>query len=346
MNNCKSPVANESPTDPLKNRAPCESKSESEKKCTRVTTIEITQPSTETLPVAQSSSLQIRDVHVQPASTALLTRVLEVMDFDIQHFMLMCFCVLNIFIFVIGNVLFGIGVAAHSNIDNLMPVNDLRRLKCFNQLRLFRNVAIGLIIMFGHGQYSLWYHQLLLCPVQEQDSVGHSRGSGLLSGGNTGHLCHSMLCHLGFFWGLPDDKAFFHALRTHYDGNPNSLNAVSRAIDLMQIELDCCGVKSASDFRSTKWFKHFRPSNNVSVPASCCKLTNKQTRELVDEKCPFKQPGKSNPHTASPCSDAVMPLTYSIQRILTALFVLLVIAEAVHTSLGFKLVRRWRLDND
>ena len=344
MNNCKSPIANESATDPLKNRAPCEPKSESEKKCTRVPTIEITQPSTETLPVAQSSSLQIRDVHVQPASTALLTRVLEVMDLDIQQFMLMCFCVLNIFIFVIGTVLFGIGVAAHSNIDNLMPVNDLRRLKFFNQLRLFRNVAIGLICL---GMVSILFGTIACYNALFKNKTALATLSVVVFFLEVIQVISVIACYA--IWGSSEGyltTKLFHALRTHYDGNPNSFNAVSRAIDLMQIELDCCGVKSASDFRSTKWFKHFRPSNNVSVPASCCKLINKQTRELVDEKCPFKQPGKSNPHTASPCSDAVMPLTYSIQRILTALFVLLVIAEAVHTGLGFKLVRRWRLDND
>lgn len=47
-----------------------------------------------------------------------------------------------------------------------------------------------------------------------------------------------------------------------YDGE----NSESRAVDLLQTELQCCGVQNYTFWSSTSWF-----SRNETVPRSCCK---------------------------------------------------------------------------
>ncbi|XP_006627331.1 tetraspanin 36 [Lepisosteus oculatus] len=49
-----------------------------------------------------------------------------------------------------------------------------------------------------------------------------------------------------------------------YDGK----NSESRAVDYLQQQLQCCGVKNYSDWNNTEWF---HTSGNGSVPQSCCK---------------------------------------------------------------------------
>ncbi|XP_030633570.1 tetraspanin 36 [Chanos chanos] len=48
-----------------------------------------------------------------------------------------------------------------------------------------------------------------------------------------------------------------------YDGK----NSESRAVDFLQSQLHCCGVRNYTDWFATPWYS----SNNSTVPQSCCK---------------------------------------------------------------------------
>ncbi|XP_076010153.1 tetraspanin 36 [Genypterus blacodes] len=52
-----------------------------------------------------------------------------------------------------------------------------------------------------------------------------------------------------------------------YDGGED---AETTAVDLLQTQLQCCGVESYTNWTSTPWFT----THNTSVPASCCKDPN------------------------------------------------------------------------
>ncbi|XP_044518849.1 tetraspanin-3 isoform X2 [Gracilinanus agilis] len=52
--------------------------------------------------------------------------------------------------------------------------------------------------------------------------------------------------------------------------NGTSPDAASRAIDYVQRQLHCCGIRNYSDWENTDWFKE---TKNQSVPLSCCKTS-------------------------------------------------------------------------
>ncbi|TRY86521.1 hypothetical protein DNTS_010141 [Danionella cerebrum] len=59
-----------------------------------------------------------------------------------------------------------------------------------------------------------------------------------------------------------------------YDG----LSSETHAVDYLQTQLECCGVKNLSDWTSTPWFSQ----HNSSVPRSCCKAnTTECTGQLA-----------------------------------------------------------------
>ncbi|KAI4895131.1 hypothetical protein NFI96_030608 [Prochilodus magdalenae] len=58
-----------------------------------------------------------------------------------------------------------------------------------------------------------------------------------------------------------------------YDGK----NPETRAVDYLQSQLHCCGVKNFSDWTNTTWHS----SHNNSVPISCCKANSTCTGEIM-----------------------------------------------------------------
>ncbi|XP_051916421.1 tetraspanin-3 [Hippocampus zosterae] len=85
-----------------------------------------------------------------------------------------------------------------------------------------------------------------------------------------------------------DVNSSIHEVYNEYNGT-NS-NAQSRAIDYLQRQLQCCGIRNYSDWQYTHWFD---TSKNNSVPISCCNskvgglCTGSLTRpeELYQEGC-------------------------------------------------------------
>ncbi|XP_036434333.1 tetraspanin 36 [Colossoma macropomum] len=57
-----------------------------------------------------------------------------------------------------------------------------------------------------------------------------------------------------------------------YDGK----NAETRAVDYLQSQLQCCGVRNYTDWTSTPWFS----SHNRTVPHSCCKANTTCTGQF------------------------------------------------------------------
>ncbi|XP_017570273.2 tetraspanin 36 [Pygocentrus nattereri] len=57
-----------------------------------------------------------------------------------------------------------------------------------------------------------------------------------------------------------------------YDGK----NAETRAVDFLQSQLQCCGVKNYTDWTSIPWFS----SHNRTVPHSCCKANTTCTGQF------------------------------------------------------------------
>lgn len=59
-----------------------------------------------------------------------------------------------------------------------------------------------------------------------------------------------------------------------YDGE----NSESHAVDYLQSQLECCGVKNYTDWTTVPWF-----SKNNSVPHSCCKTNATQCTGLFNQ---------------------------------------------------------------
>lgn len=63
----------------------------------------------------------------------------------------------------------------------------------------------------------------------------------------------------------------------YYIGKPmdNSTNPISRAWDLVQFNLECCGALNKNDyFNATSWNRTnpYQPNTTLSVPFTCCPL--------------------------------------------------------------------------
>ncbi|MBN3301122.1 TSN3 protein, partial [Amia calva] len=61
-----------------------------------------------------------------------------------------------------------------------------------------------------------------------------------------------------------------------YDGH----NAETGAVDYLQKQLQCCGVKSYNDWNTTSWFNS---TGNSTVPLSCCKVNNNNCTGRIDQ---------------------------------------------------------------
>lgn len=107
------------------------------------------------------------------------------------------------------------------------------------------------------------------------------------------------------------ERALVDSMKTSYDGSANSNSTFSRALDLVQVSLGCCGVTGVRDFVNTPWFAR-RPQPNITVPVTCCQVadhplpsvttdTQPDGATLINASCPFQSPGKDNPNTATPC---------------------------------------------
>ncbi|XP_012683983.1 tetraspanin 36 [Clupea harengus] len=60
-----------------------------------------------------------------------------------------------------------------------------------------------------------------------------------------------------------------------YDGN----NPETHTVDLLQSQLQCCGVQNYTDWSGTPWFS----SHNNTVPLSCCKTNNTECTGRPDQ---------------------------------------------------------------
>nr|XP_055057660.1 tetraspanin 37 [Misgurnus anguillicaudatus] len=67
---------------------------------------------------------------------------------------------------------------------------------------------------------------------------------------------------------LDADLAPLKDVFQNYSGNNQDVN--TRAVNALQSELQCCGVKYYTDWLDTPWFNH---SGKYEVPVSCCNKT-------------------------------------------------------------------------
>uniref|UniRef100_A0A5F8GT87 Tetraspanin-3 n=1 Tax=Monodelphis domestica TaxID=13616 RepID=A0A5F8GT87_MONDO len=85
--------------------------------------------------------------------------------------------------------------------------------------------------------------------------------------------------------------------------NGTSPDAASRAIDYVQRQLHCCGIRNYSDWENTDWFKE---TKNQSVPLSCCKASastcNGSLAHPADLYSEVGEAGPATPGTASSAS--------------------------------------------
>ncbi|KFP01066.1 Tetraspanin-3, partial [Calypte anna] len=78
-----------------------------------------------------------------------------------------------------------------------------------------------------------------------------------------------MVVVLGYIFRAKVEKGVNRSIREVYNGyNGTHPDAGSRAIDYVQRQLRCCGIRNYSDWENTDWFKE---TKNNSVPLSCCK---------------------------------------------------------------------------
>lgn len=59
-------------------------------------------------------------------------------------------------------------------------------------------------------------------------------------------------------------------VKTNYGGAGNTGDAFTKAIDWFQQNVECCGVKSSSDWATSKWRTDQNNSTVAKVPDSCC----------------------------------------------------------------------------
>ncbi|KAM7416770.1 hypothetical protein PAMA_018703 [Pampus argenteus] len=67
----------------------------------------------------------------------------------------------------------------------------------------------------------------------------------------------------------------------------NGQDADSKTIDLLQTQLQCCGVKNYSSWSNTTWYR----SHNNTVPLSCCKNSTAQCTGRLDQPDLLNQKG-------------------------------------------------------
>ncbi|KAL8580059.1 hypothetical protein ACOMHN_065108 [Nucella lapillus] len=91
------------------------------------------------------------------------------------------------------------------------------------------------------------------------------------------------------------------ALKRNYEGNLNSCNPISQAVDFLELALGCCGVDGPRDLFSTPWYKRTKYTN-VTLPWTCCQVDNPGDWPVttVNEHCPFAKAGPENPNTITP----------------------------------------------
>lgn len=99
-----------------------------------------------------------------------------------------------------------------------------------------------------------------------------------------------MVVVLGYIFRAKVEKEVNRSIRKVYNEyNGTHPDAGSRAIDYVQRQLRCCGIRNYSDWENTDWFKE---TKNNSVPLSCCKaaLSNctgslTHPKDLYSEGC-------------------------------------------------------------
>lgn len=132
------------------------------------------------------------------------------------------------------------------------------------------------------------------------------------------------------------------ALTQYYDGTRNSSNAFSRAFDVAQIYFECCGVMSADDFNDTQWYAS-RPSDNMTVPVTCCRLVDRQAFfddnkiQLQDPQCPLKKPATNNPYTAEPCYYKIKDWIFNKAAIIIGIALGIIVIEIVAIVMACRL---------
>ncbi|KAK7933639.1 hypothetical protein WMY93_004535 [Mugilogobius chulae] len=72
----------------------------------------------------------------------------------------------------------------------------------------------------------------------------------------------------------PDLEKSMGPIFGKYDGN----NTESVAVDYLQSQLQCCGVKNYTSWTNTTWF-----SKNAAVPVSCCKRNTTSCSGKLDQ---------------------------------------------------------------
>ncbi|KAM7403373.1 hypothetical protein PAMA_004023 [Pampus argenteus] len=92
--------------------------------------------------------------------------------------------------------------------------------------------------------------------------------------------------------------AYFHSIKLESELAPlsglfqnytgNSYDPNSRAVDTVQEELQCCGVRDYRDWVETSWFHHH---GGLRVPHSCCNSTFPSCNGTVDRPWQLNQQG-------------------------------------------------------
>lgn len=132
-------------------------------------------------------------------------------------------------------------------------------------------------------------------------------------------------------------EIFTKAIQTNYEGQWNTSNSVSLAIDGVQIGLMCCGINNYTDFAlASKWNKQYQPSEGAAVkmaaiPPTCCKYTDtsyfpagQPYQGMEDATCPFNTAAQADSYKNTGCYDQL--ISYVESYSLTVIIVVAVIA--------------------
>lgn len=181
------------------------------------------------------------------------------------------FCVINVFLMMIGMVLVGLGIWVVADGDGILHLAKLGYDGNYDEVSKAGLLEVASSIAIVEGSIMILLAVLAFCGVGQESKCFLALYAGIMTLLILLQVVIIVLTSI-IRVRVHDNlrPALKESIKTEYEGFTDSTKTFSLALDRAQVMFSCCGVDSYLEYNSTA--ANWKDRTSLKIPKTCCKI--------------------------------------------------------------------------